>query len=66
MNKALTIAQAKKLKQGDRVYWTDPDDGICSRLLVIQEVNVTTGVVKITDTLGGYIECWPRELSFRS
>ena len=59
----MTIQDAIKLQSGDEVYWTDPDDGLCSKFIVIQSIDIEDGVCKITDIDGGYLECPPNELS---
>ena len=51
------------LKPGDEVFWTDPDAGICSRPLVISEIELKEDIVCITDKDGGYLECFSEELS---
>lgn len=61
----MTIEQALELRHGDQVYWSDPDNGLCSGILTIGDisVNVETGAIVITDITGDDIECWPEELS---
>ncbi len=54
----------KLLQPGDQVKWTDPDNGLCSRILTIQHIQYRPGgVVQITDSFGGYVEAYLRELS---
>lgn len=58
----MKIADAKKLHSGDQVYWNDPDDGACSRVLTIQSVEVHGNVVTIEEPDGSVVECFAREL----
>jgi len=54
----------KLLQSGDQVTWTDPDNGLCSRTLTIQHIQyLPGGIVQITDSFGGYVEAYFRELS---
>ena len=49
---------------GDQVWWDDPDDGKCSRILTIQGiVYLADGIVKITEPDGSCLECYIEELS---
>lgn len=60
----MTLEQTKLLRPGDKVYWNDPDDGICSRMYFIMFVSVhEDGVVLITDINGSSLECFAEELS---
>jgi len=59
----MTVKQLKKLRTGDEVFWTDPDNGICSRTLTISSIEVMGTVVTIVDTDGDTLECFARELS---
>lgn len=51
------------LQSGDSVYWNDPDEGACSRVLEIASIEVHGDVVCITEPDGTYIEtyCWELE-----
>ncbi len=58
------------LHAGDQVYWSDPDDGKCSRNIVIGSIEYQgteddgeNRVVVIQDRDGGIVECILRELS---
>ena len=54
----------KLLQPGDRITWTDPDQGLCSRTLTIQRIQyLPGGIVQIADNFGGYIVAHLRELS---
>lgn len=59
----MTSRKVKDLQPGDQVYWSDPDDGLCSRMLTIQSIEVEGNIVCITDINNGYLECFPEELS---
>lgn len=58
----MRITDAKKLNSGDQVYWQDPDDGACSRMLTIQGIEVNGNVVSIEEPDGSVVECFAREL----
>ena len=58
----MKISDAKKLHTGDQVYWNDPDDGVCSRLLEIQTIIVVGNVVSIMEPDGSVVEAFAREL----
>ena len=65
----MTYEEAKKLQQGDEVYWEDPaellyPEDTCSRRVVIQKISVCGEVVSIVEHNGGNFECYPGELSF--
>jgi len=52
------------LRPGDEVHWRDPDEGACSRNLVIQEIEVfEEGIVRITTPDGDVVEAYFREVS---
>lgn len=59
----MTVADAKKLRPGDQVFWNDPDEGACSRVLTIRAVEVCGNVVCIMEPNGSEVECYARELS---
>lgn len=50
------------LSQGDRVWWDDPDDGLCSREYKIQSVVVSGEEVRIMDADGSTLVCPPWEI----
>jgi alkylated DNA repair dioxygenase AlkB len=52
---------AKNLKVGDRVWWTDPDDGLCSFAGVVSHINGEVHTIKANDG-GGETECAANEL----
>ena len=60
----MTLEEAKALRPGTRVFWDDPDDGICSKYLVIQLIEWPgdDDVVRITCENGSELECFAQEL----
>jgi hypothetical protein len=67
----MTHEEVAKLKPGDKVYWTDPaedewPEDTCSRLIVIKDIHPNDEFVGIAEKDGGYLECFPHELSRRS
>lgn len=59
----MEIKEIKKLSSGDEVFWNDPDEGICSRILNISQIKIRGDIVCITETNGNYIEVFCVELS---
>ena len=62
----MRLRDFKNLHDGDEVYWTDPDEGKCSRYLTIREYNILdedVGLVEIWDKDGSYLQCFLNELS---
>lgn len=59
----MNVKEAKKvLKPGARVFWNDPDEGLCSREIEVKRVNWTgTGTVLLEDDLGE-VEAFTNEL----
>ncbi|MHC4121679.1 MAG: hypothetical protein ACYSWO_29755 [Planctomycetota bacterium] len=51
------------LQPGDEVYWDDPDNGTCSRTIVIADITVNGEIVSITGQDGSELECFASELS---
>jgi hypothetical protein len=59
----MRISDVKKLHSGDEVFWNDPDEGTCSRMLKIHSIEfVPPNVVKIEEVDGSVVECYAREL----
>jgi hypothetical protein len=63
----MNLKTAKALRPGDGVKWNDPDEGRCSRHLIIQEVRILgnffrNNVAVIMDTNGDCLECFIEEL----
>ncbi len=54
---------AQSLRAGDKVYWKDPDGGLCSRFYTIKTLEDCGDFVRIEDVDGSGLECPVRELS---
>ena len=59
----MTSEEARNLQPGDEVFWTDPDDGVCSRIYEIRTIEVYDEIVVITEPDGSSLECFASELS---
>ena len=59
----MTAKEVKQLQTGDEVKWNDPDECICPRYIVIQNIEVKGEIVCLTGTDGYYTECFANELS---
>ena len=59
----MKFESVRKLRSGDEVTWNDPDGGYCSKTVTISSIEIKGHTVCITDTNGGYLECFPKELS---
>jgi len=61
----LTTDDAWKLNlhNGDEVYWNDPDDGRCSRILKVSSIVYKGDFVSIEEQSGAVVECFLSELS---
>ena len=60
----MTFRDAQKLKSGDKVFWTDPDDGLCSRVVRVEAARVVGEFVYLKDEDGSELQAFPHELSF--
>lgn len=59
----MRISDVKKLHSGDEVFWNDPDEGLCSRMLKIHSIEfVPPNVFKIEEVDGSCVEVYAREL----
>lgn len=58
----MTQDEARRLGPGDEVFWNDPDDGACSRAVVIQTIEHREDVVLIREPSGAVIEAFVWEL----
>ena len=59
----MTTQDALELTSGDEVFWTDPDDNICSRYLDISMIEIVGGdIFKIWTVEGDYLEGFLWEL----
>jgi hypothetical protein len=59
----MTLKEVENLQNGDEVFWTDPDDGIGSRHIVIQSIEIKGEVVCLYGKDGSELECYAHELS---
>ncbi len=60
----MTLDKIQKLHTGDEVLWTDPDNGMCTRMFKIRSIEIKdTDVVSIEDQDGSVVECFISELS---
>lgn len=54
------------IKAGDRVFWHDPDNGICSRYLFIASIEwKENNIAFISQMDGDFIEVFANELSWK-
>lgn len=58
----MRFQDAVKLHSGDEVYWNDPDNGACSRILKIRNIEVWEDAVSIEEIDGSVVECYIEEL----
>lgn len=66
----MDIKQIKSIRNGDEVFWNDPDDGLCSRMITVSRVILydqldTDGddmAITIVDIDGVSLECFASEL----
>lgn len=59
----MEIRNIKNLSNGDEIFWNDPDNGICSKHITIQNIRIVGEILCITGIDGIYLECFARELS---
>ena len=59
----MDLREVRDLRPGDEIFWNDPDEGLCSRYITIQEIDLEGDMLCILDKDGGYLECFPHELS---
>ena len=61
----MTIKEIKNLRSGDEVFWTDPDEGECSRYIIIRTITIEEGsdILSIYGQDGDYLQCFAHELS---
>ena len=65
---SMNLEEVIQLHPGDEVYWNDPDDGQCSRHIIIADIDFVTNkendlIIQIVDQDAGYLECFMHELS---
>lgn len=57
----------KNLVPGDEVFWTDPDEGLCSRTYQVNNIVIECEdgnyMVTIYEKNGDTLQCWIEELS---
>lgn len=57
----MTLEEVQALRTGDEVFWHDPDEGECSRYIVIHDIEIKGETVCIWEW-NGYLECFAEEL----
>lgn len=60
---ALSKEEVARLQTGDEVYWEDPDEGRCSRVIKLYSIEQVGEAVRIVDIYGDVLECLLEELS---
>ena len=61
----MTLQEVKNLHNGDEVFWNDPDNGHCSRHIIIQsiEIDEPNEIISIYGKKNDYLQCFAHELS---
>jgi hypothetical protein len=59
----MTKKEVKELHPGDEVFWNDPDEGTCSKNIIILEISTKGDIVCITGDDGADLECFAHELN---
>jgi hypothetical protein len=49
----MTADQVAKLKPGDKVFWHDPDEELCSRVLTIKHITIDGEDSALISDVGG-------------
>lgn len=57
-----TNVTSRLFKSGDKVKWTDPDDGTCSDIFIINFVEYREDSLLVSKDDGSLIECFASEL----
>jgi len=57
----VTNNEARNLKAGNKVLWVDPDDGECTKEILIKSISINGDVITISDDVFD-IECIASEL----
>lgn len=52
--------EMKDIKEGDVLFWNDPDSGICSCKVIVKEIYEDSIVCE--EESGGEVEVYPNEL----
>jgi len=58
----MTNQEAKEIKPGDMVFWNDPDEETCSKLMTVKKIVIVGDVIKLTAMNGDYLEGYAEEL----
>ena len=58
----MKLEQVSKLQSGDEVFWNDPDNGLTSRNIIIQSIEIKGDVVCVYGQDGDELECYAHEL----
>jgi hypothetical protein len=53
------------LLPGDKVFWNDPDDGLCSRFYTIKTIEIGDEIIKIIEADGSVLQCYANELEIK-
>jgi hypothetical protein len=61
----MNLSEIQQLKVGDKVWWNDPDDGLCSRWYEIAEIEIVGDIVSIIEPDGTHLSCFFEELSLQ-
>jgi hypothetical protein len=59
----MTLQEIESLKAGDKVHWEDPDEGLCSQVILIARISINGDVVSLTDAEGSEVDALPEELT---
>jgi hypothetical protein len=59
----MNVNEIQGLQRGDCVFWTDPDDGLCSRKVEVVGVALRGDEVVLHGASGEELHCLPGELS---
>ncbi len=52
------------LRTGDEFFWSDPDEGTCSRVVRIQTIEYTDErTIRVMESNGNVLECYLNEIS---
>jgi len=57
----MKVKEILKLKEGDKIFWNDPDEACSKEIIVKKILFASEEMVQIVDN-DGYLECLPQEL----
>jgi len=57
----MKVKEIMKLKEGDKIFWKDPDEACSKEIIVKKILFASEEMVQIVDN-DGYLECLPQEL----